>query len=141
MVFFDTKSPKFDTIQARLMGKNNKALEITLSEILIAENRVPVIKKLNKILSDATRYKVKVILSSGAHNIYEIRAPRDIASVIKTLLGIKIDICFEMLRENPINIIFESKEKRSKGFVMPGLKVIGKGKPYEVKKKILDFLS
>jgi len=141
MIFFDGRSPKFDTIQAKLMGVNNKVLEIAISEILTAEKRVPVIRKLNRTLTIALKYDVKIVLSSGAHNIYEIRTPRDMVSIIKTLLNIEYESGLEMMRENPFSVILRSREKRNKEFIMPGLKVIGKAKPYEAEKKILDFLS
>jgi len=141
MVFFDEKSPKFDVIQARLMSINNKVLEISLNEILVTENRVMEIKRLNKVLRTALGYGIKIVLSSGAHSVYEIRAPRDMISVIKTLSGIKIKNEFEMMRDNPLDVIFKSKERRKREFVMPGVRIVGRGEPYEVKEKILNFLD
>ncbi len=141
MIYFDEKSPKFDTIQAQLMHENDKFLELTFREILIPELRNNYLRIYHRIFQLVSKYKVKVIISSGARSIYEMRAPRDMAIAFNTIFNIKLERPYMLISDHPIHLISKNRRKLSKFFITEGVEVIGRSEGYEITRKILDFLS
>ena len=141
VIYFDDKAPKFDSIQAKVMKENEKFLELTFRELLCKEIRERTIKKYLRIINLAVENKLKIIVSSGARCINEMRSPRDLAACFTILFKIPVNKPYELTSENPISLIEKNRFKLSRNFIMPGIEILGKSEKYEVKEEILNRIS
>ncbi|MHA1595584.1 MAG: RNase P subunit p30 family protein [Candidatus Baldrarchaeia archaeon] len=113
---------------ARLAGENKKAIEMPIRLLLTARGikRARLLHEVRRVLWLARRFGSDVVISSGARSIYEMRAPRDVLSIAITLLGLDKDTALKAISEIPRKIIETSREKRSRNFVLPGVRIVGK---------------
>ncbi len=139
MVCFDELSPRFDAVQARMMGERGKAVELAFRDLLASSDRVAAIRSVGRTLALALECGVAVVLSSGARSVYEVRAPRDMAAAISALFGVGRDVALKMVSDNPLSVVRRSKELRED--VLPGLRVVGRGEAYEGSETLLNFLG
>ena len=84
-----SKAKEFDTAIAQVAKDNGVAIAISLAQILDTQglDRVRLLKNLFHVIKICKKMKNDVVLVSGARNIYELRSPRELAS-IGVLLGL-----------------------------------------------------
>lgn len=83
------RAKEFDTATAQVAKDNGIAIGISLKQILDASgpDRVRLLKNLFHLVKICKKMKNDIVIVSGATNIYEMRAPKELAS-IGVLLGL-----------------------------------------------------
>ncbi len=106
-------------------AKNNVAIEINFREILIAskKSRSKVLQNISTNIMLAKKYKVPVIISSGAVSHYELRDPQILVS-FATQFGFDLKEAENSLSKTPDEILKSSKERKNEKWIMPGVSVI-----------------
>ena len=123
------KDPGFDYVMAKIAKKNNTAIELNFRSFL-AENglkRIRVIEHFKNNIKLARKYDVKLIVTTGAKSIYEMRSPREISAFFE-YLGMGREELLKAMIYNPKEIIERGRERKSKNYIMPGVRVVKWGK-------------
>jgi len=109
----------------KLAAKNFTAIEINFREIMFTTKRTRalVLKNIQQNVRIAKKYKVPLIICSGAINHFEMRDPYSLIS-IGCQLGLELKEAKEAVSKVPQEIIKRISEKRNKNWVMPGVKII-----------------
>jgi len=125
----DMKRRFFDSAEAELASKSQVALEFDLAPLLYlyGYQRIRLLSKLREETFIAKKYKVPIILSSGANNVSLLRKPEDYAS-LGYLFGLDLNDARDSMSKNPKEIIERNRRKLSPNFVAPGVYVIRRGK-------------
>jgi len=117
---------KLRSTTAKLAAKNGTALEIPISSLLMTQGltRSRTIKIMRDAVSIAQHAGMKIILSSGARNPFQLRSPRAM-----THIGIALDLdeitAAASICENPNTIIERSIKRLDENHILPGLEIIG----------------
>jgi len=103
----------------------NAAYEINLSWILKLPQpfRINAIKKLAKEVLIAKENGVKIVVSSGADDIFSLRAPREMAAFLVTL-GLKQEEALDAVSKTPFSIVENNRFKLSPLFIAKGVKLV-----------------
>jgi len=115
----------FDKAEAGLASKAEAALEINLTSLLFLTEfpRVRCLSSLRKEVAIAEKFKVPIVISSGATNVSLLRGPYDYAA-LATLFDLPTSAALRGLSENPLRIVDRNRKKLSVGYVAPGLFVV-----------------
>ena len=116
--------PYFDQSTAQLASASNAALEITLSELVLNEGmqRVMAMNKILKEIQTARNFKIPVVVSSGARNLYHLRGPSEVIA-LGSIIGLTRKEATEAISNTPLRTIERNKKKLSPDYV-PGVKLI-----------------
>lgn len=112
-----------DHICAKAAAENGVALEINFSELLNSRSRPKQIYFMQRNIYLCNKYGTKLITTSGASDIWEMRAPRELAS-IANVLGLDIGLAIDSVSSIPGEKISINREKLS-GSRIGSVKVIG----------------
>ena len=117
----------FDEQEAELASQAFSSLEIELTPLLqlTSYSRVNLLSHLRREARTALRYNVPIILSSGATDEQLMRGPRDYAA-LTTLFDLPLASALKALSENPLVTIERNREKLSRSYVAPGIRVVGR---------------
>lgn len=117
----------FDRAEAELASKAFSSLEIEMTPLLLLTgfSRIRLLSRLQREVAIAERFKVPVIISSGATNEYLIRGPHDYAA-LTTLFDMSVSSALRALSENPVAMVERNREKLSPSYVAPGIRVVGR---------------
>lgn len=109
-------------IMAKLAGKNNVAIEVNFREILMGSERTrsKILANMRDNVKLAKKYGVPIILCSGAINHWEMRDPLCIVSMA-TQLGLTLKEAKDAISKIPALIVNQSKTRKSKKWIMPGV--------------------
>ncbi len=112
-----------DQSAARECAKNNIALEINLKDLISVYGikRANLISKIRFNLSLARKYKVPLILTTGADSIYDMRNQRQIIALAECI-GFKHEEAKKALIDTPKRIIKTNREKISGKIIVEGVK-------------------
>jgi ribonuclease P/MRP protein subunit RPP1 len=90
-------------------------IEFELARILTSSGRTNLeqINYFSREIELAHRYKVNIVLSSGATGVFSLRAPRDIAALANTL-GLSKEQSLDSISKIPMKIIKDNRNKLSK---------------------------
>jgi ribonuclease P/MRP protein subunit RPP1 len=132
LLSFSATNPRyrfFDRAEAQLASASLASLEIDLAPFLLLEGflRTRLIKGLRKELSIAKRFRVPVVISSGASNEFMLRKPHDSAA-LTFLFDLDFSLAVKALSTSSLDIVERNRQKLSSGFITPGLRVVRKGK-------------
>lgn len=118
----------FDNAEAELASKANAALEVIFNSIVRLESRaIPkAIGMLRRNIATARKYGIPIVGSSGASNLLEMRAARDMAAFFQ-LLGLSVEESLNAFSRNPLAIIERNQIKLSGEYVGVGVRIIKKG--------------
>ena len=118
-----------DHICAKAAAENNVAIEINFSDLLNSRSRPKQIYFMQRNIYLCSKYGAKLITTSGASEIWEMRAPRELAS-IASVLGLDIGVAIDSVSSIPEEKININREKLS-GSRVGGVKIVGDadGKP------------
>jgi ribonuclease P/MRP protein subunit RPP1 len=125
---WDYKKRFFDWAEAELASNSLAALEVDIKPLLLLEGsaRIRLLATLRREISIAKEYRVPVIVSSGVETEMLLRKPREIAALV-SLLSVGETSALDMVSTNPHEIVVRNREKLSRGFVAPGIRVIREG--------------
>ena len=119
------KDSGLDHICVRSASENNVAIEINFNEVLNSKNRSQSLSFLRRNIYLCNKYNAKIITTSGAKSIWEMRSPRELAS-LTNLLGLDIKSAIDSVSSVPEEIINTNREKIS-GKRIGNTKIVGEG--------------
>lgn len=103
-----------DHICVRAASENNVAIEVNFREVLHTHGnkRVKVMKFMQRNIDLCLKYNARILITSGAQNRFEMRAPRDLIGLLY-LLGVDINIAVDSMTTIPFEMIKINREKLS----------------------------
>ncbi|MCX6820688.1 MAG: PHP domain-containing protein [Candidatus Aenigmarchaeota archaeon] len=112
-------------VMAKLARLNGVAIEVNFREILTASNktRSRTLASMRENIALAKKYKMAVILCSGAVSHWELRDPLCVTSMAE-MLGMRPDEAKAALSAVPQAIADKAKKRRSDRWVMPGVEKV-----------------
>jgi ribonuclease P/MRP protein subunit RPP1 len=115
----------FDYVLAKLASKNNVAIEINFREILTSSGvtRSMILAHMRKNIKLAKKYKVPIVLCSGAISNWELRSPLCLISMA-TQLGLELKEAKIAISKLPEKMIKRALERRSSNWIIPGVKIV-----------------
>jgi RNase P/RNase MRP subunit p30 len=115
----------FDNAEAELASRAEGALEIDMASLLHLTGfpRIRLLSNLRKEVAIAEKFKVPIVISSGATDVGLLRRSYDYAA-LATLFDLHMSLALRGLSENPLGIIERNRKKLSAGHVAPGLFVV-----------------
>jgi len=113
-----------DQVCMKLAAKNNVAIEINFREILIwnKATRAKILFNISHNIKLAKKYHAPIILCSGSVSHWELRDPECLISMA-TQLGLELRDAKKAISEVPERIVRQARERRSKKWIMPGVRV------------------
>ncbi|ODS42240.1 MAG: hypothetical protein MSIBF_02575 [Candidatus Altiarchaeales archaeon IMC4] len=119
------KKSGMDQVSARAMSERLIALEIRLSDILDVRGmaRAQLISQAMQNIRIARRYKVPIILTSGAPDKFGMRAPREMAAVAR-MLGMSDKEANDCVSLSPLKLIEKSRMRSDPNVITAGLEVV-----------------
>ncbi len=110
-------------VLAKEAAENGVAVEININYILKFRSslRSKVLNQFRQILKLQRKFKFPLIITSGAHSIYDLRAPRDIIA-LTSCFGMAEEEANDGLSKTPITIMEKSKVR--KDYIVNGVRVI-----------------
>ena len=114
-----------DQTAARDCAKNNVALEFDIADFLgtYGMKRATLISKLQFNLGLARKYKIPVLLGSGAQNVYGLRNAMQLIAFAESL-GFKHEEAKAAVLKTPIKIVRKNRERRKEIEVMEGVRIV-----------------
>jgi RNase P/RNase MRP subunit p30 len=125
----DYRDRFFDWAEAELASGGLAALEVDVKPLLLLEGlaRVRLLSTLRREVSVAREFGVPVVVSSGVGTELLLRKPRDVAALV-SLLGLDEASALDAVSAAPCGVVLRNREKLSRGFVAPGIRVVREGK-------------
>jgi len=125
----DPRKRFFNTAEGELASKALAALEIDMAFVLSLQGfpRVRLLSRLRWEMEIAKKFRVPLVISSGADNEYLLRAPHDFAT-LANLFDLPLSSALNSLSEVPQGIVERNRLKLSPSYVAPGVRVIKEGK-------------
>jgi len=126
------KEPTFDEVEANLIKEQGNAfLELPIWELFEQIGKEHMLSGLVlEWIQLAREYEVPIVTTSSSRSLYDVRAPRELAS-LAMFFGLSSEEALDSISKNPLSIVERSRVKRSPSFVMPGVLISGRGEPYE----------
>lgn len=117
----------FDKAEAELASRAFSFLEIKMTPLLQLEgaSRIRLLSRLQKEAAFAKKFKVPIIISSGATNEYQMRGPRDYSAFV-SLFDLRLSSALKAVSENPYALVERNRKKLSPEYVAPGIHVVGR---------------
>jgi ribonuclease P/MRP protein subunit RPP1 len=114
-----------DRQQAGLMRDSGAGYEVCVRDLLV-EDRFQLVKRIGiikKSLDIAMKHDLPVVASSGAQDMYGMRDPHGLASLL-SLLGVDDETGLDMVSSIPNGVIAENRSKLGPNFIEPGVWII-----------------
>lgn len=123
---YERFDPGLNHVLAKLAAKNNVAIEINFREVIVTSKRTRenVLRNISKDVMMAKKFHAPIIICSGALSHWMMRDPYVLSS-FATQVGLELKEAKDAITKVPKKIIEEAKERRSKGWVMEGVKILG----------------
>jgi ribonuclease P/MRP protein subunit RPP1 len=125
----DYRNRFFDWAEAELASSSLAALELDAKPLLVLEGpaRVRLLSCLRREASIAREFHVPVVVSSGMSSLLLLRKPRETAA-FASLFGMDEVAALDAVSINASTIVMRNREKLSRGFVAPGIRVVKEGR-------------
>jgi ribonuclease P/MRP protein subunit RPP1 len=125
---FNHKRCAFDSAEAELASRSNTALEIDTAQLVKAKPQSLLYNliQVRRAIENAKRYDIPIVVSSGATSVYDIRSPRDLASLMQ-LINLSGEQALNSISKIPVSIVQRNRRKLDKDYVESGVKIIRKG--------------
>ncbi|MHA1377864.1 MAG: RNase P subunit p30 family protein [Candidatus Helarchaeota archaeon] len=107
LTFFDYENFKILTYEAaKLANRNSKPIEIFIRPLIrnTGLNRSKLLRLIKKMTYNLIRANSPFIITSGAQNVYEMRAPRELATIL-SLVDLPKELCHKAVSEIPLKMI------------------------------------
>jgi len=123
---FKRKDSGLNHVMVKLAAKNLVAIEINFREILLSSKatRAHIIHNMMRNIMLCKKYGAPIIICSGAVSHLQLKDPKVLISM-GCLLGLELNEAKKAVSEVPERIIRMIKERRSKAWIRPGVKVLG----------------
>ncbi len=123
-------------------SKNNVAIEINFRELLgtYRKNRAIMLEKIGTNVRLCQELGVKMVVSSGAQSVWEIRDPRELVS-IANILGMELATSFATVADIPSWIVERNKQKLAGKIVADGIEIVNVTERSEAIDKITETRS
>ncbi|MFH1125690.1 MAG: RNase P subunit p30 family protein [Candidatus Altiarchaeota archaeon] len=135
--YIDYKNAGLDHVMASFMAERGIALGVDFSQILNSSGRTLVqnIGRIRQNVRIALKYKVPVVLVSGAADIFGLRGPLDFAA-IHPLIGVPEHLAKKVVSSFPAYIVQKMNDRNNPNIILKGLEVTdwGKQKPQTKRK-------
>jgi RNase P/RNase MRP subunit p30 len=125
---FDFRRRFFDRAEAELACGGCAGFEVDIKPLLLLEGpaRVRLLGSLRREAAVAVEFRLPVVVSSGVSETSLMRKPREMA-VVASLFGLEGVPALDAVSTNPNMLVERNREKLSRGFVAPGIRVIKQG--------------
>jgi len=112
---------EFNNVLAKAASDNSVSIGFNLGSLIRLKGvaRVRELKTMRINLKHAQKYKLQLILTSDAHSIYDLRAPREMVA-ISSLFGMTEKEAVDALSVTPLNIL----RKKSPDYIQEGIEII-----------------
>jgi len=112
-------------VMAKLAKENDVAIEINFREILTTnkKTRSRTLASMRDNIALGRKYKMPIIMCSGAVSHFELRDPLCVTSMAE-LLGMTPEQAKEALSAVPVKIVEKIKKRKSGKWVMPGVEIV-----------------
>ena len=115
-----------DHICAKAAHENNVAIEVNFSTILNSPNRAKTLTMVRRMIELCKKYDVKIVTTSGARSVWEMRAPRELAAITH-VLGLDIVGAIESVSAVPERIVVTNRERLRNKRIGNYLRVVSEG--------------
>jgi ribonuclease P/MRP protein subunit RPP1 len=134
----DSKNAGLDHVMAAMMAERGIALGIDFSELLSCTGRwyAQLAGRIRQNVKVALKYRVPLVLTSGARDIIGVRAPLDLAAAGR-LVGIPEHETRKVVSSYPEKVVAKMKDRNNPNVLLKGLEVTDWAgqKPKEPKRK------
>ncbi len=131
IVYFISGSRRLlDDVECKMLSEGNKLLELSLSKLLLDISKY--FATYRYIVEMCSKYSVNIVFTSGASSVYELRAPRELASVL-VALGLPVERALDAISSNVWRVVEINRKKLRGIIVAEGVEVIGKEKEEKVR--------
>lgn len=122
---FMRKDCGLDHVMAAAAAQNRVAIELNFRSYLHAYSRIRshILSRMQRNVMLAKKFGATVVVTSGAQSIWDMRAGRELAT-LAYLCGMDVIAAVDSVSTVPESIIKRVNEIKSRGFVMPGVKVV-----------------
>jgi ribonuclease P/MRP protein subunit RPP1 len=112
---------EFNNVLAKAANDNSVSIGFNLGLLirLRGEARVRELKTMRINLKHARKYKLQLILTSDAHSIHDLRAPREMVA-ISSLFGMIEKEAVDAMSTTPLNIL----RRKSPNYIQEGIEII-----------------
>jgi len=119
----------FDMAEAELASSSLASLEIDLKPLLTLEGptRTKLLSNLRRETATAQAFHVPIIISSGVTDEQLMRRPTELA-VLTSLFDLNKTLALDAVSKNPVSIVKRNREKLRSGYVVPGVRIVRRGK-------------
>jgi ribonuclease P/MRP protein subunit RPP1 len=113
-------------VMAKLARQNNVAIEINMRGILISgkKTRSRILSNMRDNVGLAKKYRMPIIVNSGAISHWELRDPLCLSSIAQQL-GLPLKLAKDAVSLVPETIVRQADERRGKDWIMPGVRKVG----------------
>lgn len=110
--YYKRKDSGMNHVLAKEAAKNNVTIELCLNDIIKTRGhiRAKTLTQFKDIISLSNKFKFNIVITTGAKTIYDLKTPRDMLSLIKSL-GLTQEEAEKTISLAPELIIKHSKEK------------------------------
>jgi len=121
----DPRGRFFDDAEAELASKALSSFEIDMTLLLSSKgfSRIRLLSCLRKEVAIAKKFRVPVVISSGATCEHLMRGPHDYAS-LTFLFNMTPSLALRALSEDPLAIVERNRGKLSPDYVVEGVRII-----------------
>lgn len=114
-----------DEVTAVEAAKNNVAIEINLRDILsmYSTKRAILLSKINFNLELARKHGIKIVISTGAQSLYDMRSPKQIIALAECI-GFTHKEAKKAVFETPKKIVEGNRAKRMGKIIAEGVKIL-----------------
>jgi ribonuclease P/MRP protein subunit RPP1 len=125
----DPRARFFDRAETRVSSQGVAALEVDMSLLLrnTGFSRVRLLSSLRREAEIAKKARFPVVLSSGASTPFQMRGPRELAS-LSNLFGMDNESAVDAVSAIPYGIVERNRKKLDASYVARGVRVIRRGK-------------
>ncbi len=125
----DPRKRFFDKAEAELASKSFATLEIDMASILELKGleRARLISCLRREVLTAQRFDVPILLSSGTHDKFLLRKPREYIALTQ-LFDMDFKEAKIAISDTPYEIVARNRRKLSPNYVCPGVYIVRRGK-------------
>ncbi|MDH5815773.1 MAG: RNase P subunit p30 family protein [Candidatus Nezhaarchaeota archaeon] len=116
-----------DEGQISLLAESGHYVEVNFTDLLHIgfDKQAKVLWDYSLMLKKIVKKGIPVIISSGASNIIDMRAPRELSALAFLLLNEDREgLARDMVSTIPMRLVQMNREKLSPSFVQPGVKVV-----------------
>ncbi|MHA1144819.1 MAG: RNase P subunit p30 family protein [Candidatus Helarchaeota archaeon] len=122
----DLLSPFFLSYEsAKLLRRHDKPIEIQIRSLITKTGRLRsrILRNLDKSVKNLVRARCPFVVSSNAHDLYELRAPKDMVSLL-TLVDFPLENVLKGVSEFPLACLQKVEARKDPNMISNGIEII-----------------